>query len=623
MAMKAPSRPNRRDVLKTGAAALALQLSRRTERLLAQDDFSLSSANFLEVLPYRDVALSSSLHEAQIRNTRSVLLSLDEDSVLQPYRAMAGLSSPGEPLGGWYSWNPDYDPQLGNAGFAPGHSFGQWLSALAREYAATGDPAVRARVRRLTGLYQQTLQSPAAGAFYVKTRFPAYTFDKLVCGLIDAHQFAHDWDAWATLAQTCDTALPHLPPYAVQRGVHWRHDHRGHSLNDESYTWDEPYTLPENLYLAGQRGAGSRYRELARRYLANDTLFQPLASGEDVLAGKHAYSHVNSLCSAMQAAMADGSELHLRAAMRGFDLVEQQSYATGGWGPDEQLRRPESDDLFTNLSGTHHSFETPCGAYAHTKLTRYLLQVTRDGRYGDSMERVQWNTVLGARPLERDGHAFYYADYSNRGERGYHQDRFPCCSGTLPQIAADYRTSICLRDEHGLYVVQYVPSTVTWRQEGARATLVQEHAYPLEGTVRMHLVLSRPASFALRLRVPAWAGESTIRVNGTPVPLRKERGFAVVERRWHAGDRVELHLPLALRLAPINVHHPDVVALVRGPLVLFPIGEQRHAVTREQLLSARPVASSRWRAYTGGGAIDFVPFTSLGDQRYSTYLTVT
>ena len=55
------------------------------------------------------------------------------------------------------------------------------------------------------------------------------------------------------------------------------------------------------------------------------------------------------------------------------------------------------------------------------------------------MERVLYNTVLGAKRLEPDGHAFYYSDYNFSGRRSYFPDRWPCCSGTLPQVAADYR----------------------------------------------------------------------------------------------------------------------------------------------------------------------------------------
>jgi uncharacterized protein len=55
------------------------------------------------------------------------------------------------------------------------------------------------------------------------------------------------------------------------------------------------------------------------------------------MAGRHAYSH--SLCSAMRAYLTLGSDKHFRAAKNAFDLLQAQSFATGGWGPDEQLRK--------------------------------------------------------------------------------------------------------------------------------------------------------------------------------------------------------------------------------------------------------------------------------------------
>ena len=207
--------------------------------------------------------------------------------------------------------------------------------------------------------------------------------------------------------------------------------------------------MPENLFLAYQRGAGERYRQLAIRYLDDATYFDPLAEGKNVLPGKHAYSYVNALSSAMQAYLTLGSEKYLRAAKNAFAMLTEQSFATGGWGPDELLREPGSGALGASLAENHKSFETPCGAYAHFKLTRYLLMVTRDSRYGDSMERVMYNTVLGAKPLQPDGTAFYYSDYTFSGRKTYSPHRWPCCSGTLPQVAADYRINTYFRDEPG------------------------------------------------------------------------------------------------------------------------------------------------------------------------------
>ncbi len=169
-----------------------------------------------------------------------------------------------------------------------------------------------------------------------------------------------------------------------------------------------------------------------------------------MLAGRHAYSYVNSLSSAMQAFLTLGSGKHLRAARNAFEMLSQQSFVTGGWGPDETLRDPDSPDVAASLTKTHSSFETPCGSYAHFKLTRYLLRVTRDSRYGDSMERVMYNTVLGAKPLQPDGRTFYYSDYNFKGRKVYSDTQhWPCCSGTLPQVAADYRINTYFRDLSG------------------------------------------------------------------------------------------------------------------------------------------------------------------------------
>src|SRR6266478_1208745 len=281
----------------------------------------------LKEFGYGDVTLNSDLHEKQLHETHAVLMDLSEDSLLKPLRQMAGQPAPGADLGGWYHYDPDYDPNIVDVGFAPACTFGQWVSALARTYAITGDPATRDKVLRLNSLYARTI----SGDFYEKNRFPAYCYDKLVCGLIDSHRLAGDPDAYRILEHTTDIALPHLPGKAIEHGRNWRPG------KDESYSQDESYTISENLFLAFQRGAGKRYKTLGTQYL-DDEYFNPLAEGRSNFAGRHAYSHVNALCSAMQAYLTIGSAKHLNAATNAFDFLTAQSFATGGWGPDEVLR---------------------------------------------------------------------------------------------------------------------------------------------------------------------------------------------------------------------------------------------------------------------------------------------
>jgi DUF1680 family protein len=611
---------SRRRFLQTGSLAAA---GRPILRAFGEgwESTTSDSAPPLSEFGYSDVTISSDPHEAQLMNTHEVLMALSEDSLLKPFRQMSGMPAPGEDLGGWYTYNPDYDYRSGfDTGFAPACTFGQWVSALARTYAITGEEATRQKVLRLNRLYAQTITPD----FYIKNRFPAYTFDKLLLGLIDSHTYVNDPQALAILEQTTNTALPHLPGHAIEHDHPWRADK---DPNDASWNWDESYTMPENLFLAYQRGAGRRYYDLGLQYLDDNTWFDPLARNENVLAGRHAYSYVNSLSSAMMAYLAAGSEKHLRAARNAFAMLDAQSYATGGWGPDEQLRAPGSSDVYNSLTNTHHSFETPCGSYAHFKLTRYLLRVTRDGRYGDSMERTMYNTVLGAMPLQENGENFYYADYNFDAQRVYKQARWACCSGTLPQVAADYRINTYLRGRGSVYVILYVPSTLRWNENGATLSLTQQGDYPYEDRVTFTLTSSQPTELTLHFRVPAWAQGAQIYVNGTRAAAPAVPGqFAAVRREWKTGDRVELELPLKMRLEPIDAQHADTVALLRGPLVLMAAKENQSAplptLTRQQLLAASRVSGRQWQAISTNGPVTMLPFTWLGSRPYTTYINV-
>src|SRR5258707_5872354 len=272
------------------------------------------------------------------------------------------------------------------------------MSALARHYAITGDAATRAKVQRLVRGYAATIDAPRI--FYRHNRSPAYPYDKLVGGLLDARQLAGDETALATLARTTRAAIPYLPPRAMPRN-----EHAQPGEDFSQHAWDESYTLPENQFQAW-RATGERvHLELGRRFLY-DEFFGSLARGDNALPGKHAYSHVNALSSAAQAYLSLGNPMYLAAAQQGFEMITAQSFATGGWGPDEHFVTPGSGALGASLEGQTKSFETPCGAYAHFKLTRHLLRITRDSRYGDSMERVLYNTFLSAIPIQPDRHAF-------------------------------------------------------------------------------------------------------------------------------------------------------------------------------------------------------------------------
>ena len=580
-----------------------------------------ATAQPLQEFDYEQVRVTAAVPAAQRQNAIGILLGLSDDSLFHPFRAIAGRPAPGVDIGGWYAYRPDYDHHHDDAGFCPGHALGQWISAMARlsvQDDARG-PELAAKARRLTA----GLRSEITPEYFATTRFPAYTLEKLACAMVDMHRVLHDPKAYDTLDTLITAAAPSLPGHAVDREVQWKLG------RDISYMWDESFTLPESLFKASDDAPSlAGFRRMGLDYLNDATFFAPLSRGKNLMADRHAYSYVNSLCSAMQASFSTGDTLHRSAAVNGFAMLQQQSFATGGWGPEENLCKQGYDDLLKTLSASHNGFEAPCGSFAHSKLTRYLLRATRDGRYGDSMECVLLNTTSGMLPLQPDGRSFYHADYNQVARRIYSVHRWPCCSGTYPQVVADYGINSYLGEPGAVWVNLYQPSELRFTEKGNSVTLTQLGTYPTDGNVRLRLEMKTPTVLTLQLRIPDWADAAVLHINGKPQPVAPIQGFTAVHRTWRNGDTVDLTLGMPLRLEALPANggpaHPNVVALLYGPLALFAIRQAGEsgplALSTEALLAAERTGPMEWTVRGASGARTFVPFSEVGERLYTLYL---
>ncbi|HTM17412.1 MAG TPA: beta-L-arabinofuranosidase domain-containing protein [Terracidiphilus sp.] len=614
-------RINRRSFVKAAASMAGVQALHAVPALGEMDARLVAVSTPLSLFDYSNVELHDGPMRRQFQENHARFLNLDDDRMLKVFRQVAGIPAPGEDMGGWYDLNGFSLERNDFHGFIAGHSFGQYISGLARAYAVTGDEATRQKISRLVKGYGETLDAKAK--FFADYRLPAYTYDKLSCGLIDAHEYAHDALALDVHERLTRAIVSYLPEKALSRA-----EQRSRAHKDTAYTWDETYTLPENLFLAYQRSGKPLYLDMAKKFLEDDTYFNPLAEGNNVLPFEHAYSHVNAFSSAMQAYITLGSEKHLRAAKNGFQMLQNtQSFATGGWGPNEAFGEPGVGQLGDSLSQTHASFETPCGAYGHFKITRYLLRVTKDPAYGDSMERVLYNTILGAWPIQADGTSFYYSDYANTGKKVWYKDKWPCCSGTFPQLAADYHVSTYLRSRDGVYVNLFTPSSVHWTNGGTKLQLTQITRYPFDNNIEIQISASQPHEHTIYLRIPAWAKpDPVVMVNGRRVTSRVDAGsFAELRNTWKEGDRIQVELPMPLHLEMVDANHPNLVALVQGPLVLMAITDSQPTFDRQALLRAKATKNELgdWTAESiSGGDVTMRPFMKIDKESYSAYVQI-
>jgi DUF1680 family protein len=568
----------------------------------------ISPREKLRLFRYRDIKLTGGPLKAQFDRIHAYYLAVDEDGLLKELRVRAGLPAPGDYPGGWY----DRD------GFAPGHCFGQLISALARFAEATADDATRAKTQRLVEGFAATIAPD--GYCYpsqkASTNFPAYNYDKYVVGLLDAYEFAGLSSALQTLGRATRGAIRYMPPRALDRNV----DPHPQGADDESYT------LAENLFYAYEVTGEDAYLDLAKKYVLNSTYFEPLSRGENVLPGRHAYSHCNALSSAARAYLVLGDMKYLEAIRNAWDMIEEtQQFASGGWGPNETFVEPNKGKLGESLMQTHAHFETPCGSYAHFKLARYLLRFTGEARYGDGLERVLYNTVLGAKDPSRDGHFFYYSDYHPLTQKKYFPDKWPCCAGTLPQVVADYLISIYFRSPDGIYVNLFVPSEVRWEIEGKPVRLVQTTSYPEAESAELRFEVPSPTEFTVYVRMPGWLeSRASIKVNGNDAAVSAERRtFAAIHRVWRNNDTIEVSLPFSFRALPIDSRHPNTVALMRGPLMLVGLGPQvklsRDVLHAPQALRAVPFATQTFELAAAPTTFRLAPFYCVDSQSYTAY----
>jgi DUF1680 family protein len=167
---------------------------------------------------------------------------------------------------------------------------------------------------------------------------------------------------------------------------------------------------------------------------------------------------------------------------------------------------------------------------------------------------------------------------------------------------------LATHDAHGLQIHLYHSASIqTTLESGNNVHLHMESNYPWEGDTRLVINETDGSTWRVSLRIPAWASGASIQVNGTPVKALIEPGqYAVIERTWQAGDRVEVLLPVTPGLVEA---HPWIdatrssVAIQRGP-ILYCVEQvdQDEPVPALQIDDSAPLAAE-WDADLLGGVI--------------------
>jgi uncharacterized protein len=273
-----------------------------------------------------------------------------------------------------------------------------------------------------------------------------------------------------------------------------------------------------------------------------------------------------------------GDDELLGAVIRRWeDMWASRTYLTGALG--SRHRDEAFGDAFELPSD--RAYAETCAAIASVMLGWRLLLATGEARFADAIERTLFNAVLPG--VGFDGASFYYTNPLHLRERaeltgrtvGSRQPWYSCacCPPNIMRTLSSFEHLLATTDGEGatLSIAQLAASTIEATLDGGPVELRVETAYPADGRVGLEVARTPERPWTLRLRVPAWADGASVRVEGDdPSATTASPGWHAVERRWSAGDRLELVLPMRPRLTIADRRIDAVresVAIERGPLV--------------------------------------------------------
>ncbi|MCW9705272.1 aceric acid hydrolase [Fodinibius salsisoli] len=277
------------------------------------------------------------------------------------------------------------------------------------------------------------------------------------------------------------------------------------------------------------------------------------------------------------------------------DVIQTKMYVTGATGalydgvsPDGISYNPSEIQQVHQAYG--NAYELPnmtahnetCANIGHMLWNWRMLLATGKAKYADIVELALHNSVLSGVSL--DGRRYCYTNplrvdqdlpYNLRWskEREEYISLSNCCPPNLIRTVAEVQNFAYSLSEEGLYVNIYGSNTLSTSlgSEGGDLSIIQKTDYPWEGTINLTMEKVPSDKFSVFFRIPGWADNANIKVNGKVIDTEAEPGtYAEINRSWSAGDQVTLDLPMEVKLLeanPLVEANRNQVAVKRGPIV--------------------------------------------------------
>lgn len=526
-----------------------------------------------------------------------VLLEYDVDRLMQPFLKEAGLPEKGKRFTNWAGLD--------------GHVGGHYLSALAMNYAATGNEACRKRLEYMIaelkacqfanaknngewaiGYVGGVPDSKKIWSSFQKGDFtafraawvPWYNVHKMYAGLRDAWLYIGNTDAKTIFLDFCDWGI------SITNGLT---DEQMQTMLDIEHGG-----MNEIFADAYQMTGDKKYLTAAKRF-SHKMLLNAMAKGIDNLDNKHANTQVPKAVGFARIGELDDDSTYEKAGSFFWQtVVSNRTLAFGGNSRREFFPSiASSTDFIDDVEGPES-----CNSYNMLKLTEDLFRTNPLVKYIDYYERTLYNHILSTQNPVTGGYVYFtpvrpnhYRVYSTPNEAMW------CCVGSGMENHGKYNELIYTHQHDSLLVNLFIASELNWKNKGIK--IKQETSFPYEEKTKL-TITEGSGKFKLLIRYASWVKDGALKIfiNGKVYFYNAApSSYIIINRAWKKGDVVHVDLPMKNTIEHLpNV--PEYIAIMHGPVLLA-------AKTGTEDLKGLIADDGRWGHIANGKrlAVDIAP----------------
>lgn len=532
---------------------------------------------------FKNVSMNDAYCVNALNKEIEYLLSINTDTMLAGFRENSGVAGSKIRYGGWENT------------LIGGHAVGHYFTAVAQAYANkkvsdANKVLFREKIDHILSVLEECqLNSKGESGFLwastildkdnVELQFdnveegkadifkeawvPWYTMHKILDGIVNIYEYTGDTKALEIAGRLGDWVYNRTSKWDVQKQKTVLAIEYG-GMNDVLY----------ELY----KYTGSDKHLLAAHAFDEIDLFEKVLEGnEDVLDNLHANTTIPKFLGALNRflALGESEEKYLEYAMAFFEMVlDRHTYITGGNSEWEHFGK----DYLLNGERTNCNNET-CNTYNMLKMSMRLFEVTGIKMYADYYENTFINAILSSQNPET-GMSMYFQPMASGYFKTYGRpfDNFWCCVGTGMENFTKLGTFVYSVIDDVVFTNMYFSSDIALPELGL--AIHQSIDFPRSTKANFSIeVYDASLSGAIAFRIPAWAYDYSLIVNGKAYDAEEIGGYLIIERIWNNGDTVELDFERQV----VAYNLPDgqfTYAFKYGPVLLSAcLGDENMEVT--------------------------------------------